>query len=108
MDAAHRIAMSLVGGVMAALFLFIVFGDNGLRDLRMKTEARDDLAAKNRVLTESNFGIYRRIQRLADAEDRVYIETIARRELGLIKAEEIVYEMIPSNRRTHHRDAREF
>jgi cell division protein FtsB len=108
MNATHRIAMSLAGAVMVALFLFILFGDNGLRDLRLKREARDDLVAKNQALAETNYGIYRRIQRLAGTADLAYIENIARRELGLIKPEEIIFKMVSSDRRTHPRDPGEF
>lgn len=108
MQTTHRIGMSLAGAVMAALFLFIFFGDNGLRDLRMKQEARDDLIRKNQVLAEKNLGIYHQIQRLADARDLAYIENIARRELGLIKPQEIIFKLVDTDQRKTHRESREF
>ncbi|MFP4030462.1 MAG: FtsB family cell division protein [Desulfococcaceae bacterium] len=108
MHTTHRIGMSLAGAVMAALFLFIFFGDNGLRDLRMKQEARDDLIRKNQVLAEKNLGIYHQIQRLADARDLAYIENIARRELGLIKPQEIIFKLVHADQRKTHRESREF
>jgi cell division protein FtsB len=108
MQRTHRIGMSLAGAAMAALFLFILFGDNGLRDLRMKRAARDDLIRKNQVLAEKNLAIYRRIQRLAGAGDLLYIENIARRELGLVKPREIIYKLVDTDRRKSHRESREF
>lgn len=108
MPSPHRIAMMLAGAAMTALFVFIVFGDNGLRDLQMKREARDALMRKNRILAEKNLDIYRQIERLADARDLAYIESIARREFGLIKPDEIIFKLVSSDRRTPHRDAREF
>ena len=80
------IALTLL--LMSSLFLFIVFGENGLVDLhRLKTE-RDHLLQKNEALTQENLSLYREIERLK--EDPEYVENIARQELGVIGKDEVI------------------
>ncbi len=80
------IALTLL--LMSSLFIFIVFGENGLVDLhRLKTE-RDHLLQKNEALTQENLSLYREIERLK--EDPEYVENIARQELGVIGKDEVI------------------
>ena len=74
--------------LLFAMLLFIVFSDNGLADLYLLKNERDRLIAENRRLTTENLKLYRSIERLKS--DPAYIESIARKELGMIRKEEII------------------
>jgi cell division protein FtsB len=70
------------------LFMFILFGKNGLSDLnRLKTE-RDGLLKKNAELIQQNLLLCREIERLKT--DPEYIKSLARKELGMIGKDEVV------------------
>jgi len=70
------------------LLLFIMFSDNGLSDLfRLKSE-RDRLVQENLRLKRENLTLYRTIDRLKN--DPEYIESIARKELGMIRKGEVI------------------
>ena len=80
------VSMGIV--LLFAMLLFIVFSDNGLADLYLLKNERDRLFAENRRLTAENLKLYRSIERLKS--DPAYIESIARKELGMIRKEEII------------------
>ena len=80
------VSMGIV--LLFAMLLFIVFSDNGLADLYLLKNERDRLIAENRRLTAENLKLYRSIERLKS--DPAYIESIARKELGMIRKEEII------------------
>jgi cell division protein FtsB len=80
------VSMGIV--LLFAMLLFIVFSDNGLADLYLLKNERDRLIAENRRLTAENLHLYRSIERLKS--DPAYIESIARKELGMIRKEEII------------------
>ena len=80
------LSMSIV--LLFAMLLFIVFSDNGLADLYQLKNERDRLIGENGNLTEENLKLYRSIKRLKS--DPAYIESIARKELGMIRKDEII------------------
>jgi len=80
------LSMSIL--LLFAMLLFIVFSDNGLADLYQLKNERDRLIGENRRLTTENLKLYRSIERLKS--DPAYIESIARKELGMIRKEEII------------------
>jgi cell division protein FtsB len=80
------VSMGIV--LLFAMLLFIVFSDNGLADLYVLKNERDRLLTENNRLTAENLKLYRSIERLKN--DPAYIESIARRELGMIRKEEII------------------
>ncbi len=77
---------------LAVFFLilaFAIFGDKGLLDVyRLKLE-RDGITSYNKALEEENKDIEKSIELLKT--DKRYIGFIARKELGMIGKNEIVY-----------------
>lgn len=74
---------------MLSLLLFIVFGDNGALDLyRLRSQHRH-LVQTNAALVHENLQMYRTIDRLQN--DPTYVENVARQELGMIRADELIF-----------------
>jgi cell division protein FtsB len=74
--------------VLFNLMLVIVFGDNGLVELSRMRERQRQLAAGNETLARENVSLYRIIGRLKS--DPVYIESVARNELGMIGKDDVI------------------
>ena len=70
------------------MLVLILFSDNGVVDLIRIREERDRIIQKNVNLEEENREYYQEIDRLKN--DRRYIESIARKELGLVGRDEII------------------
>ncbi len=77
-----------------SLLLFIMFSDNGLSDLFTLRSERDRLNLENMRLKRENLTLYRTIDRLKN--DPAYIESIARRELGMIRKGEVILKPKPA------------
>lgn len=75
--------------VLFSMLLYSLFGDKGYADLNMMKKGRDSLILDNEKLEQENLQLYRAIERLD--KDDVYIESIARKELGVVGKDEIVY-----------------
>jgi len=88
------LSLALIG--LFHFLLVIVFGDNGLVELNRKRERRDRLVEVNQRLTEENYRLFRSIERLK--EDPAYIESIARRELGMIAPDEMIFKVRPKRK----------
>ena len=73
------------------LFLFIIFGDNGLADLHLLKAERDMLIEENRRLAQENLSLYREIDRLK--HDPKFVENVARQELGVIGKDEVILKL---------------
>lgn len=81
----------LLGGVtliLAALLVFMVFSDRGLAELNLLRAERDRIVGHNRELVRENIGLGVEIDRLKN--DPSYIESVARREFGMIGREELL------------------
>lgn len=74
--------------VVAVLLMFILFGENGLSDLRRLKAERDGLLKKNAELIQQNLLLCREIERLKT--DPEYVKSLARKELGMIGKDEVV------------------
>ena len=88
----------LIAGAILVLFslcLLIVFGDNGLAELKFLKKERDALAQKNEQIALDNLSLFREIKRLET--DLSYIESVARRQLGFIGKDEIILKLNDSN-----------
>lgn len=77
----------------AAVFLFslvllIVFGDNGLMELSRLRAQEQAMADQNESLARENVNLYRTIGRLKN--DPVYIESVARNELGMVGKDDVI------------------
>ena len=87
-DSKQKIMISLCIVLLFAMLLFSLFSDKGLSDyFALKTE-RDRLVLENIRLKEKNDELYRTIERLRN--DPEYIESVARKELGMIKEDEVI------------------
>ena len=75
--------------VMFTLLVVIILGDNGLVELNRLRHTHQDLLEANARLTQENVQLYRAIDRLQN--DPVFVETIARRELGMIRPDEVIF-----------------
>jgi len=72
------------------LLLVIIFGSNGLVDLIALKKEVHILKEKNEQLSRENLSLYREIDRLK--HDLDFIENIARKELGVVRKDELVFE----------------
>ena len=75
-----------------SLLLLILFGDNGLADLSRLRSEQHRLETRNERLDRENRDLYRKIVRL-DGEDPSYIEHVARRDLGMIGPDDVVFQL---------------
>ncbi|HSO61581.1 MAG TPA: septum formation initiator family protein [Desulfobacterales bacterium] len=74
--------------LMIALLFFIVFSERGLAELSLSKKERDRIKALNQHLTQENLTLGVEIDRLKN--DPHYIESVARKEYGMIGQNEIV------------------
>lgn len=74
--------------LLAALLLLIIYGDNGINDLRKLKTERYKLIGINLKLERENQNLYREIKRLKT--DPGYVENIARQELGMVGKGEVI------------------
>lgn len=82
------IIFSSVAVVLGAMMIFIAFGENGLRDLSALREERDGILSQNDKIFNENVSLYRQVDRLQNDPD--FIEATARKELGVIGADELI------------------
>jgi len=68
--------------------LLIVFGENGLYDYHRLNIRREQLVSENEAIIQENARLYHQLERLKT--DPEFIESIARRELGMIGSKEII------------------
>jgi cell division protein FtsB len=90
----QKILLSIVILVLFSLLLFIMFSDNGLADLFKLKSDKNRLLQENTRLKRENLIMYRTIERLKN--DPEYIESIARKELGMIRKGEVILKPRPS------------
>jgi cell division protein FtsB len=76
-------------GFMGILLLQMIFSDNGVLDLRKKYAERKYLLQRDAIIKQENAHLYHQVYRLRN--DPAYIESIARRELGMIREDEIIF-----------------
>lgn len=89
--AGQYIAMVLAVMGIVVLFFSIIVGDKGISSLQLIKIERQTLKSTHAELKRKNLRLYHEIERLKN--DPVYIEAIARQELGLIGKKEIVINM---------------
>ncbi len=94
----QKIALACVLGAMFILLLVVILGDKGWLELRRLQHARQSLIKGNTLLTVENSKMYEKIDRLKD--DPAYIEDIARRKLGMIRSNELIFKF-NNNSKTH-------
>ena len=74
--------------VLFNLLALIVFGDNGLVELSMLRSREALLIQQNEIMAKENIQLYRTIRRLKN--DPVYIENVARNELGMVGRDDVI------------------
>jgi cell division protein FtsB len=84
----QNILLSISVLLLLTLFFFIIVSEHGLADLRFLKKERDRLVEENNNISQENQAISVEIGRLK--HDPVYIESIARQELGMIGEDEII------------------
>jgi cell division protein FtsB len=82
---------------LLALGLLIVSGERGILHFWRLMEDKRKLEAANFLLLQENDGLRRKIQRLR--HDDLYLEKVAREELGLARPGEIIYRFAPAQSR---------
>lgn len=71
-----------------SLLFFIVFSERGLADFSLMKKERDRIQDQNRQITQDNLTLGVEIDRLKN--DPKYIESVARKDFGMIGQDEIV------------------
>ena len=88
MSARQNMLIVVALAAVAAMLFMIVFGDNGLADLRLLKHKHTQLQRRNAQIAGENVKLHRQIDRLKN--DPAYIESIARQELGMIAPDEVI------------------
>ena len=70
------------------LLFFIIFGEDGVVDLRALRQERILILEKNKILQLENMEKYREVHRLEN--DLTYIGEVARKELGMVRGDEVI------------------
>ena len=86
----QSISLMAIGIAMGIFLLVVVFGDNGLLELKHRRATHADLLRANDALTQANVRLSRTIERLQ--HDPEFVEALARRELGMIRADELIFQ----------------
>ncbi|WP_051327490.1 FtsB family cell division protein [Desulfatibacillum aliphaticivorans] len=95
MDKFHNLAITGLLILVSVLFFFLAFGNRGLVDMyNLKREAAR-LHEANQDLEKENDRLRRTMYRLL--EDRDYLESVARKELGMVGKDELVYDFKDDN-----------
>lgn len=81
--------------LILALVAWIGFGERGFIHLYRMEKERQNYLEKIAELERTNAELMNQIKRLR--EDRDYIETVARRELGLVKENELIIKFNSGN-----------
>ncbi len=79
-------------GIFIIMVLLTIFGDKGLMDYRTLKEKQVTLEEANESIISENRDLKREIGLLKG--DVRYIEAVARRELGMVKQGDRVYQFI--------------
>jgi len=87
----HKILLSIGMVAIFSFFLLVIFGDDSLLELNRVKKERNILIKKNEELARENNSMYNEIERLK--HDPEYIENVARRELGMIGKNEIIFKI---------------
>jgi cell division protein FtsB len=99
MKTREKILLSFAILALGSMLFFVIFGENGLADLNLLKQERNLLLGKNRELEQKNIALYREIHRLKN--DLKYIESVARRELGMIGKDEVIFKLKNSGSKTN-------
>ena len=77
-------------GFILFILFFTVFGERGLLRIYHLSKDRQELQKKADVLKTENENLKKEIEALKG--DRRYLESIARRDFGLVRPNEVIYQ----------------
>ena len=89
MTTRQTIMLSISIIVLFSFLLVIIFGDKGLADFHLLRLEHERLVESNETLLRENLRLYQQKVRLE--KDPLYIEHVAREELGLVSANDLVF-----------------
>jgi cell division protein FtsB len=93
MSAVNRVLMVIFPSLVIATALIstpaLIFGERGLPRLHALEQRLEEIEEQNAVLQRDNELLLRRVRALR--EDPRQIEWVARRELGLVRPEELIF-----------------
>jgi cell division protein FtsB len=89
MNQRQKIMLTTTIIAMFVFLLVVLFGDNGLFELNRLQYTQQSLRKDNAQTTQKNLQMYRSVDRLQN--DPYYIENIARRELGMVRSDELIF-----------------
>ncbi len=88
MSTRQKIMVTLAVMVLINFVLIVVFGEKGLVDLVSIKRDRKSAIEHNEALVKKNISLYHKIDRLK--HDPVYIENVARKQLGLVGKNDLI------------------
>ena len=97
MDMKQKLLLSFAVLILFSLCALIIFGDNGLAELKFVRQQRDSLVEKNEDIARKNISLFREMERLEN--DLTYIENVARQQLGFIGKGEVIIKLKDSGKR---------
>lgn len=83
-------------GFILFILFFTVFGDRGLLDIYSLKREQQEVLKQVEALKSENDKLKREIEALKS--DRRYLESIARKDFGLVKPNEIIYQFPTQDR----------
>jgi cell division protein FtsB len=84
------------GGVILFILYFTIFGERGLLRINHLTREKKQIEEQVAALQTENDQLKREIEALKT--DRRYLESIARKDFGLVRKNEIIYQF-PNNKK---------
>ena len=90
MNLKERLFFTMVILVFFAILGMAVFGENGLIDLYELKKEHTELIKANMDIARENKSYLNEINRLKN--DLIYIESVARKDLGFVSKEEIIFQ----------------
>ena len=83
-------------GFILFILFFTVFGERGLLRIYHLNKDRQELQIKAGVLKSENEELRKEIEALKG--DRRYLESLARRDFGMVRPNEIIYQFPPAEK----------
>ena len=87
-----RMYLIPAGGILFILF-FTVFGERGLLRIYHLNQEKQEIQKRLEELRDDNEKLKREIEALKT--DRRYLESIARKDFGLVRPKEVIYQFSP-------------
>jgi cell division protein FtsB len=85
--------------VILFILYFTVFGERGLLRISHLRRDRDEMEKKLTEIKGENDKLKREIEALRT--DRRYLESLARRDFGLVRGNEVIYQFPPQDKGEH-------